>query len=66
MDHINFSNHKIKDAIESFMSLIDTDRALEGTVYGGWDERAVEATKGMGARFKFVVPMAGFIREAPQ
>jgi len=37
MDHINFSNHKIKEAIESFMSLIDTDRALEGTVYGGWD-----------------------------
>jgi quinol monooxygenase YgiN len=64
MAHVDFTNKKIEAAIMSFINL-NEKIPFEGVVYGGWDQRVVEATKGMGAKFKFVTPMAGYIRPAP-
>jgi len=65
MAHIDFSNEKRKELVMAFINLCDKDKPFEGTVYGGWDARVHDATRGMGAKFKFVTAHVGFIRQAP-
>lgn len=46
-----------------WMSKLDQSKPLYGSVYGGWDDFAVKATQGFGAKFDFRRSSKGFIRQ---
>ena len=45
-----------------WMSKLDPNKPLYGSVFGGWDDFAVKATQGFGAKFDFRRSNYGFIR----
>ena len=45
------------------MSKLDQSKPLKGQVFGGWDDFAVKATQGFGAKFDFRRSNYGFIRQ---
>ena len=46
-----------------WMSKLDPNKPLYGSVFGGWDDFAVKATQGFGAKFDFRRSNYGFIRQ---
>ena len=48
MGHVDMSNERTKMNL-AWTMLYDQTRPMTGTVYGGWDDRVVQATTGFGA-----------------
>ena len=62
MQHIDMSNEQTKKYLMDWVMKYDMSMPFTGDVFGGWDERTVQETKGKGAAFDMRRSVAGFIR----
>ena len=61
--HADNTNPTLMQTLMGWMSKLDQSKPLYGSVYGGWDDFAVKATQGFGAKFDFRRSNKGFIRQ---
>ena len=63
MNHADMNNQIVKEKVMGFVSKYDASYPFTGEVYGDWDQKVIDITSGMGAKFTFVKTCAGQIRD---
>jgi len=61
--HADMTKPEVNKIVMGFMSLYDMSRPFTGEIYGDWDEKVIEMTKGFKAEFSPVTSAGGFIRQ---
>ena len=61
--HIDMTNEELKTKVMNWIGTYDMTHPFTGDVFGDWHDMAQKATAGFGAKFNYLDPSAGFIRQ---